>query len=751
MQLKKPKIMKNPFIVLLFFFSCSIASAQLVSNVTELNKAVKTALPGAVITMSNGEWKNIEILFETNGTAAKPITLKAQTKGKVIISGESNLRIAGNYLNVEGLVFKNGYSPTSDIIAFRKDSKILAYNCRLSEVVIDNFNSPERNNVEAWVVLFGRNNAVEHCQFIDKRNQGVTLIVRLDTDESAENKHLIAHNYFGYRQNLGSNGGETIRIGTSHNSMKNSQSIVEYNYFDRCNGEHEIISNKSNQNTYRFNTFFECKGTLTMRHGNETWVEGNVLIGNGVAFTGGIRVINEKQTVINNYCEGLTGNRFRGALTIMNGVPNSPLNRYVSVKESKVLNNTFVDCGFIELGAGNDKERSEAPQSTIVKNNLFYSSNTPQHFGVNADLSGITFENNVVNKPTEFPAKSGFKVENVSLTSITHGFNGVGADIKQVRTTKENTGVTWYSKNISIPAKRNIIKADAGLNTLFDAVKSSKSGDIIELSDGEYNLTKVIHLTHPVTIKGQSGTVITFETAQLFIIENESGLRLENLTIDGKIANDGPLNSVITTSKYSMNKNYSLFVDNCKVKNLMANNFFNFFRVATSTFADTVSITNSSFSKMSGDVLALNKEGDDIGVYNVETIIIDNSDFTDIEGAAVIFYRGGSDESTTAGFLNINHSEFKNVGLGKKNASKAAIDLVGLQNLDIKNSIFDNSSAIKMLLTVGGPAAQVHNCVFNKSSDFEIKGEGFTEKNNEKNVGSAKTVIGDDNQVIGKK
>lgn len=145
--------MKNSYIIFLYFFSCSIASAQLVSNVTELNKAVKTALPGAVITMSNGEWNNIEILFETNGTASKPITLKAQTKGKVIISGESNLRIAGKYLNVEGLVFKNGYSPTSEIIAFRKDSKKLAYNCRLSEVVIDNFNSPERNNVEAWVIL----------------------------------------------------------------------------------------------------------------------------------------------------------------------------------------------------------------------------------------------------------------------------------------------------------------------------------------------------------------------------------------------------------------------------------------------------------------------------------------------------------------------------------------------------------------------------------------------------------------------
>ena len=32
---------------------------------------------------------------------------------------------------------------------------------------------------------------------------------------------------------LGSNGGETLRIGTSHYSMFNSNTLVENNYFDR--------------------------------------------------------------------------------------------------------------------------------------------------------------------------------------------------------------------------------------------------------------------------------------------------------------------------------------------------------------------------------------------------------------------------------------------------------------------------------------------------------------------------------------
>jgi poly(beta-D-mannuronate) lyase len=749
-------MLKSFFLLLLLLIQTpSFATEILVKNTAELNAAIKNAKAGDVIVMANGTWSNAEILFEGNGTSAKSITLKAQQKGKVIITGKSNLRIAGQYLNVEGLVFKDGYASTTDLIAFRKDAKTLANNCRLSECVIDNFNSAERNNVEAWVVLFGKNNRVDHCQFIDKRNQGVTLIVRLDTKESVENKHQIDHNYFGFRQNLGSNGGETIRIGVSQHSMLNSQSVVEYNYFDRCNGEQEIISNKSNQNTYRFNTFYECQGTLTMRHGNETWVEGNVLIGNGVAHTGGIRIINEKQTVINNYCEGLTGDRFRGALTIMNGVPSSPLNRYVPVKESKVLNNTFVDCSHVELGAGNDKERSEAPQTTLVKDNLFYTTKTPQHFGIYADLSGIIFENNVANKPTEFPAKTGFTVQKVNLLTQKNGTKeveeSIGAKLTNTVPTRENTGVKWYPKSPVSNQKLKAVRIKAGLNTLADAVASSSAGAVIQLSAGSYSSTKIIPIAHPITIRGEKGTVITFETTNLFAIENGGSLRLENVDIDGKLSMDSPLNAVIATSKYAMNKNYSLFIENCTFSNLNVNNAFNVLKVSASTFADTISLKNSTFSKISGSVLGLDKETEDMGLYNAEAVIVENCSFSDIDGVAFSLYRGGTDESTIAGSLVIDHCDFRNVGLGKRNTTKTALKLHGLQHTEIKNSRFTDSQGINMVLIVGEPKATIHHCIFNQTEDVTVKGEGFKQFEITKNAGADKTVLGDDTKAIGRR
>ncbi len=49
---------------------------------------------------------------------------------------------------------------------------------------------------------------------------------------------------------------------------------MENNWFEGCDGETEIISNKSGGNTYRGNVFFRSAGALTLRHGN-----GNRVIG----------------------------------------------------------------------------------------------------------------------------------------------------------------------------------------------------------------------------------------------------------------------------------------------------------------------------------------------------------------------------------------------------------------------------------------------------------------------------------------
>ncbi|MCG9791253.1 chondroitinase-B domain-containing protein [Flavobacterium algicola] len=732
--------MKNFHLLLvcICFSICSNAQSNKkvkVANLAEFNLAVKNAKPGTTITLANGVWKNTELVFEGKGTKDQPITLNVEEKGKVTLEGKSNLQMAGEYLHVEGLVFKNGYTPTNAVISFRKNRNEMLNNSRLTECVIDNFNNPERQMQDYWITIYGKNNRIDHNHIIGKKNLGVTMIVGLDTKESVENNHKIDHNYFGPRPTYGNNGGETLRIGTSHSSLENSKTLVESNYFDRTNGEHEIISNKSCQNVFKYNVFFECTGTLTMRHGNETMVDGNVFIGNGKPSTGGVRVINETQTVINNYHIGLTGSRFRGAFVMMNGVPNSTPNRYVPVINSKVNNNTFINCDNIVLCAGSDAERSQAPRNSELSGNIFYNDHKTDLFTIDDDISGIKFQNNILGENLKTTIPSGFKNAKINLVKNKQGF--LIPESKAIKTkvvispniaTKENTGVSWYSKKDRTIALNSgkTIKVPAGINTLYDAAVNSKAGDILELENGgEYLLTKAVEITHPLTFKtvGKDKATILFELMMAFEIQDGGSLSLENIIFDGDKSPDYAGNSAISTSKNAMLENYKLFIENCTFTNFIVNHSFDVLRVSKGTFADTISIQNSTFKNITGHIAALDTETDDIGAYNVEYLIMKNNSITDLQGAALRLYRGGQDESTFGPFLEMDHNVFDHVGYGSKNKYKAAVSLYGVQVIDIKNNIFNNAKAVEMHLVVGEPAVNIINNDFYKTDKLVVTGD----------------------------
>lgn len=724
-------------LLILLFFSCQPQGEKqtLVHTLEEYNQAVNDAKPGSTIVLANGVWENVELLFEGKGTAEAPITLTVEEKGKVTLEGQSYLQIAGEYLHVEGLIFKNGYTPTNEVISFKKNNKELAYNSRLSECVIDNYSNPERHEQDSWVALYGKNNRVDHNHFEGKGNRGVTLIVRLNTKESIENNHIIEANYFGPRQNLGSNGGETLRVGTSHYSMEKSNTLVQGNYFDRCDGEHEIISNKCDQTTYKNNVFFESIGTLTMRHGDETLVEGNVFLGNRKRNTGGIRVINGQQTVRNNYGYGLTGYRFRGALVVMNGVPNSPLNRYFQVEDAIIENNVFVDSDHVQLCAGSDAERSATPINSTFKSNTFYLEKPSKLVTIYDDISGIAFENNLTNHPINKTLTSGFEVENMSLTKDKNGLlmpmigeKVIAPALADEIPSTENTGAAWYSKadkRIAFESGKTTIVA-AGVNTLFDAIKNSQPGDILELRDNErYELTKLPLIQHPLTIKASEGKtpLILWEKKAAFDIVNGGELRLKGLTFDGENAPDGSGNAVIRTSKYSMNKNYSLRIENCAFDNLDVNHSFDVIRIYKNTFADEIHISNSTFNNITGHLMALDKETDDVGIYNAEFVTLHNNIFTNIGGAVLSLHRGGKDESTFGPFLDMDHCTFENVGFDSRNKYKAAINLYGVQDIQMKNSIFKKTKKIQMHLVVGEPIVKVDHLQLDQKNLIKVSGD----------------------------
>ena len=122
----------------------------------------------------------------------------------------------------------------------------------------------------------------------------------------------------------------------------------------------------------------------------------NVFIGNNVKKTGGIRIINAGHIIRNNLLVGLKGDGFRGPIVVMNGVYNSPLNRYHQVKNVDIQNNTIINSGAIAIGEGKDDEKTLPPINTIIANNVIYNATSSSSFNFVDTTSGVLFKNNFI-------------------------------------------------------------------------------------------------------------------------------------------------------------------------------------------------------------------------------------------------------------------------------------------------------------------------------------------------------------------
>ena len=431
----------------------------------------------------------------------------------------------------------------------------------------------------------------------------------------------------------------------------------------------------------------------------------------------------------------MTGYRFRGALVVMNGVPNSPLNRYFQVEDAVIENNVFVNSDHLQLCAGSDEERSATPINSTFKNNTFYLEKPRQLATIYDDISGIAFENNFINQAIHEKLADGFTKTNMQLEKDENNLlmpviNGqrISPKLAENIPTKENTGTSWYSKEDKRIAfdTGKVKPVSAGVNTLFDAIKTSLPGDILELVDSNtYELTKLPLIKHPLTIRAKEGVqpLVLWEKKAAFDIENGGELKLQGLSFDGENAPDGSGNAVVRTSKYSMNKNYNLIIENCSFDNLDVNHSFDVVKVYKNTFADQIYISNSTFNNITGHVMALDKETDDVGIYNVEYLTIQNSSFTNIKGSVLSLHRGGKDESTFGPFLSIDHCSFENIGFGSRNKYNAALNLYGVQDIDIKNSTFRNTKDLKMHLVVGEPIVNISDVEIEKASMIKVTGD----------------------------
>ncbi len=708
-----------------------------VNDSKALQEADKNAKAGDIIILQNGIWNDVKIKLNCIGTEKEPITFKAETAGKVFISGKSCLKIGGSYIVVAGLNFTNGYSTESTVINFKSDKNTVASYCRVTNCLIDDFNKPQRMSEDYWVSFLGKHNRIDHCTFRNKKNLGVLMAVILEDEKSRDNFHSIDHNYFDGRPPLGSNAGEIIRVGVSQHCTFNSNTIIENNYFRNCDGETEIISLKSCENIIRNNVFKECQGCITLRHGNNNTVFNNIFLGNGKEGTGGVRIINEGNWVINNLFYECKGVSFRSPLAIMNGVPNSPANRYLPVKDAVIFGNSFINCTPFSLCEGSDKERSQVPQNVLIANNVFYNKEDTTLFYKFDNISGFSFSNNVVSKTVGQNLPKGFEktilreknikginypialsiyeenplndnIEKIAkerlgfkLNNII-GFTNFDSINVTISKSQKTTGIIW-KEDIKPTNKATEIQCSNAkqlLAALGDSINYKKQINII-LTGIIYDINKPIKVYNQVKITSLNKEIKFVTEAQeaVFVVEGNASLNITKTNIDAGFTK--ATHFVSSPTNGSVNHYQFLFTNSIYSNNDAANTAF--FYSIKGSYADSLIFRNNTFKNTSINILSAGEETDKKGYYSAENIKISNNKFINNKGVLINIARTGNDESTLGPRLWFNNNTIENI-----NADKALIDLTGVQYSNFENNIFTNSNNEKQLIVYTDIVRAIH-------------------------------------------
>lgn len=433
-------------LVLVLSLFCSIfgVAQTYVSDPEDLQDFVNAAAPGEVFIVPNGTYNDFEASFEASGTASNPIIIKAETVGGVTLTGESHFVFKkAAHIILQGFVF-DGQG---------EDTLVKLEGCNNIRITQNVFELETEESIK-WVFIGGfwsdntfefasHHNRIDHNIFQNKNTPGhyITVDGSNDGDEDFRQSQYdrIDHNYFKNNGPRAANEQESIRIGWSEMSMSSGFTTVEYNLFENCDGDPEIISVKSCDNTIRHNTFRGCYGTLSLRHGNRNHVEGNFFFGNdkpngtfinsngsnSTIYTGGIRIYGTDHVIINNYMEGLKGTRWDAPIALTQGdaIDGSSTNfsKHFRAERVTISNNTLVNNTHgIEIGFDNNGNYNKELKDITIANNLVMGSENSliTYLDGNTNEGAITWSNNVF-----------FPMEDATLTSDNSTFSADEIDL----------------------------------------------------------------------------------------------------------------------------------------------------------------------------------------------------------------------------------------------------------------------------------------------------------------------------------
>jgi len=264
----------------------ALAATITISSLSALQTAINNASAGDVIILANGVYSSsADITISRKGTAALPITIAAQTIGGVEISGAGGFSIVSPaaWVVIKGFRFTHAanHAKMGSGTSF----------CRWTRNI---FETPGDGD---YLLLNGNDHQVDYNTFQNKSDLGRFIAVRGSGSQIAQ-RLWIHHNYFLKQLPGGGNGAETLQFGLSGYSLSSSNSLLEYNLFEECDGENELISVKASAVTVRYNTIRNCPAQFTLRHGNRCIVYGNYFIN-----TPGLRIFGDDHSIFSNHFE----------------------------------------------------------------------------------------------------------------------------------------------------------------------------------------------------------------------------------------------------------------------------------------------------------------------------------------------------------------------------------------------------------------------------------------------------------------
>ncbi|MYW05021.1 polysaccharide lyase 6 family protein [Streptomyces sp. SID3343] len=266
-----------------------------VTSLAALQNAIDGAAPGDRIVVADGTYTvptgSAINISGKNGTDAAPITIVSKTRGGVVLRG------------ARGFVLGNSSNIVISGFAFRQSTTLeIPADCSAIRLTRNDFQFADTGD-PYWVVVRADDCKIDRNHFHHKTTAGIFIVVDGPGSTDMAQNLKIFRNHFSDHSFTGDNGGEPIRLGVSGRALSAAGAYVEYNLFERCDGDPEAISVKSSENTVRYNTIRDSRGGIVLRHGNRSRVEGNHLIG-GVD---GVRIYGNDHVIVNNYLSGLSG------------------------------------------------------------------------------------------------------------------------------------------------------------------------------------------------------------------------------------------------------------------------------------------------------------------------------------------------------------------------------------------------------------------------------------------------------------